>query len=92
MSLKKKMIDIADYLEKREWRYPSLGEYPEVDEWEPTSRLVPVFWWSVDSTGKKAKVYGLDRWARAPYNEWEKYNDHDIVAWQYLPEAPEVEE
>jgi len=71
------------------WHYPSKGEYPPVGEFDATSHLVLVFWWSTDCNGKKAKVYGLDRWCEQ-HKEWDNYPQRPI-AWQPLPEPPKEE-
>lgn len=75
--------------EKMVWHYPSKGDYPPVGKWEACSHLVLVFWWRVDSTGKRAKVYGLDRWCE-DHKEWESYGEP--AAWLPLPEPPEEED
>ena len=71
------------------WHYPSKGEYPPVGEFVATSHLVLVFWWNTDCNGKKAKVYGLDRWCEQ-HKEWDSYPQLPI-AWQPLPEPPKEE-
>lgn len=76
-------------LEANRWHYPSKGEYPPVGEFDATSHLVLVFWWNTDCNGKKAKVYGLDRWCEQ-HKEWDSYPQHPI-AWMPLPEPPKEE-
>ena len=73
-----------------EWHYPSKGDYPKCGEFDATSNLVLVFWWSVDSKGKTAKVYGLDRWCEQ-HKEWDNYHSRPI-AWMPLPLPPKESE
>ena len=77
------------FYDATKWHYPSKGEYPPVGEFDATSHLVLVFWWDTDCKGKKAKVYGLDRWCEQ-HKEWDNYPQHPI-AWMPLPEPPKEE-
>lgn len=67
--------------------YPPLVELPDGGDYNP---LVLVFWLQSDDYGQRSSVFALDRWC-PELKLWEEHNRRGIIAWQSLPQIPEVE-